>query len=171
MRVEINKSPRHSKITGNFAEALVLYWLSKHGFECALVDHTGLDIIARNPHTYELMGISVKSRSRNEGREKVQIKVDGDNFDKLAKACKAFGCHPYFAIVVDAANLISVFILPDACMRELSSYSANNAYWKMSESALERYARDDRIVKFTFTGETVNWWPIPKSLKPRRKIA
>ena len=67
--MKISKSSRHSKITGDFAERLVLYWLSKHGFECALVDHTGLDIIARNPANKELMGISVKSRSRNAGTE------------------------------------------------------------------------------------------------------
>ncbi len=30
-------------------EPLVLYWLSKYGLECALVDHTGIDIIVRNP--------------------------------------------------------------------------------------------------------------------------
>lgn len=46
--MEINKSTRHSKITGDFSESLVLYWLSKYGFECALVDHTGIDIIANN---------------------------------------------------------------------------------------------------------------------------
>ena len=63
--IDISKSSRHAKITGDFGEALVLYWLSKYGFECARVDHTGIDLIARNPHTQELMGISVKSRSRN----------------------------------------------------------------------------------------------------------
>lgn len=62
---KIAKRSRHSKITGDFAERLVLYWLSKYGFECAFVDHTGLDVIARNPHTGELMGISVKSRARS----------------------------------------------------------------------------------------------------------
>jgi Holliday junction resolvase-like predicted endonuclease len=67
--MEILKSSRHAKITGDFAEALVLYWLSKYGFECARVDHTGIDIIARNPHTQELMGISVKSRCRTKGHE------------------------------------------------------------------------------------------------------
>lgn len=117
--VEIEKSSRHSKITGNFAEALVLYWLSKHGFECALVDHTGLDIIARHRYTGRLMGISVKSRSRNAGTEDTYISIPNENFTKLTKACEAFGCEPYFAIVVDAADLISVFILDDACMREL----------------------------------------------------
>ena len=58
--IKISKSTRHSKITGDFAEGLVLYWLSKHGFECARVDHTGMDLIARNPRNKELMGISVK---------------------------------------------------------------------------------------------------------------
>jgi hypothetical protein len=61
--MNITKSSRHSKIAGDFGEALVLYWLSKHGFECARVDHTGLDLIARNPNTEEVMGISVKSRT------------------------------------------------------------------------------------------------------------
>ena len=41
--MEIIKSTRHSKITGDFAEGLVLYWLSKYGFECARIDHTRVD--------------------------------------------------------------------------------------------------------------------------------
>jgi hypothetical protein len=44
--MKINKSSGHAKITGDFGESLILYWLSKYGFECALVDHTGIDIIA-----------------------------------------------------------------------------------------------------------------------------
>jgi hypothetical protein len=64
--MKIQKSSRHSKITGDFAESLILYWLSKYGFESAKVDHTGIDLIARNTVTNEVMGISVKSRSRND---------------------------------------------------------------------------------------------------------
>ena len=94
--MKINKSTRHAKITGDFGEAFVLYWLSKYGFECALVDHTGIDIIARNPHTQEVMGISVKSRSRNEGTENDSISIPNDNFAKAEAACAAFGCVPYF---------------------------------------------------------------------------
>jgi hypothetical protein len=45
--IEMTKSSRHSKITGDFAEALIVYW---YGFECARIDHTGMDVIARNPH-------------------------------------------------------------------------------------------------------------------------
>src|ERR1041385_1796107 len=102
MLLKINKSPRHSKITGDFAEGLILYWLSKHGFECARVDHTGLDLIARNPHNAELMGISVKSRSRTAGAETNHVKNERDNIAKLTAACAAFRCKPYFAVVVDA---------------------------------------------------------------------
>ena len=81
--MEINKSTRHAKITGDFSESLILYWLSKYGFECALVDHTGIDIIARNPHTQELMGISVKSRSRNVGAESHYVSIPNKNFEKV----------------------------------------------------------------------------------------
>src|ERR1035438_1580604 len=96
----ISKSSRHPKITGNFGETLVLYWLSKHGFECASVDHTGIDLIARNPHTEEVMGISVKSRTRLHGAEGEYVKIDAEDFDKIHAACTAFNCSPYFAVVV-----------------------------------------------------------------------
>jgi hypothetical protein len=36
--MDVIKGPNHSKITGDFAEALVVYWLSKYGFECARID-------------------------------------------------------------------------------------------------------------------------------------
>ena len=77
--MDILKSSRHSKITGDFGEALVLYWLSKHGFECARVDHTGIDIIAKRPHMDEVMGISVKSRSRTPGKEKTYVRIPNDD--------------------------------------------------------------------------------------------
>ena len=63
----MEKSSRHAKIAGDFGEALVLYWLSRSGFECARVDHTGIDLIAKRPRSDELLGISVKTRSRVPG--------------------------------------------------------------------------------------------------------
>jgi hypothetical protein len=48
--MKLAKSSRHSKITGDFGESIVLYLLSRHGFECARVDHTGIDLIARRPN-------------------------------------------------------------------------------------------------------------------------
>jgi Holliday junction resolvase-like predicted endonuclease len=158
MTVEPNKSSRHSKITGDFAESLVLYWLSKYGFECANVDHTGIDIIANNPHTCEVMGISVKSRSRNAGTEGTNVSITADNFDKARAACAAFGCTPYFAVVVDAADSITCFIVSMEHLLELHPAGKRTSSWAMSKAWLERYRSDPLIMRFEFISKTTRWW-------------
>ncbi|MGQ0657939.1 MAG: hypothetical protein ACT4NU_07585 [Chromatiales bacterium] len=154
---DILKSTRHSKITGDFAEGLVLYWLSKHGFECARVDHTGMDLIARNPHTKELMGISVKSRSRNVGSEADVVRIDRDNITKLDAACKAFGCIPYFAVVVDAGTAIRCFVVTSEYLSALSA-KRKNLYWGMSAKHMAQYLADKSVIMFEFQSKTVRWW-------------
>jgi len=134
MRVE--KSPRHSKITGDFAEGLVLYWLSKYGFECARVDHTGIDLIARNSKTSEIMGISVKGRCRSTDRERQAVSIENDNFAKAQAACDAFGCVPYFAIVVDEFDVITVFILSMNKLLEVGAQGKTRVCWKMGGKLL-----------------------------------
>jgi Holliday junction resolvase-like predicted endonuclease len=158
MVMEISKSSRHSKITGDFAERLVLYWLSKYGFECSYVDHTGIDIIARNPHTKELMGISVKSRCRNIGKEETYVALPKKNFVKVEQACKAFGCIPYFAIVVDAGATMTIFILSMAHLFELHPAKQRVAGWYMRKKHLERYMADPEIQIVRFGHETLRWW-------------
>ena len=156
--MRIDKSSRHARITGDFGEALVLYWLSKHGFECAIVDHTGIDLIARNPSTDELMGISVKSRSRNPGTGKTFVRVGRDNIQKAKAACKAFGCVPYFAFVVDADDLIRVFILSMRHLLKIFPPTQTSVGWKMTPKNLARYAEDPKIMVFELRTSTLRWW-------------
>lgn len=156
--MKIQKSSRHSKITGDFAEHLILYWLSKYGFECAKVDHTGIDLIARNPITDEIMGISVKSRSRNEGKEGQYLHIANENFSKIDSACKAFGCVPYFAMVIDEETTIKVFILSQTKLLEYFPMSQNSVGWKMTKAWIERYNSDNQIIKINFNYNTNNWW-------------
>jgi Holliday junction resolvase-like predicted endonuclease len=160
MNPGISKSTRHSKITGDFGEALVLYWLSKHGFECAQVDHTGIDLIARNPHTDELMGISVKCSSREMGREEASLRIDADHFAKVAQACVAFGCVPYYAIVIDAIAFIRCFITPMEHVRALFGTGGGGANWKVRTGPghLDRLMSDPEVMIFGFQSETVRWW-------------
>jgi len=155
--MKINKSTRHAKITGDFGEALVLYWLSKYGFECARVDHTGIDIIASDPHSKEVMGISVKSRSRNEGTEDTYVSITNDNFEKAQAACNAFGCIPYFSIVVDAGNTLRGFILPMAHLLDMFPMGKTASAWKMTEPYLKQYASDPEIRSFEFQTRTIKW--------------
>lgn len=156
--MKVLKSSRHSKITGDFAESLVLYWLSKYGFECAKVDHTGIDLIARNPHTDEIMGISVKSRCRNTGKEGTYVRIGLDDLPKVDAACLAFGCVPYFAIVVDAASVITAFVLSKKRLLELFPPAQTQVGWKMSAGWLARYRGDPEIKSFRFEHRTESWW-------------
>jgi Holliday junction resolvase-like predicted endonuclease len=155
---EISKSTRHKKIAGDFGEALVLYWLSKHGFECAMVDHTGIDIIARNPRTRDLMGISVKSRTRNPNTVGDALNVHIDEYDKAQRACEAFGCQPYFALVLDHIATISVFIVSAAKLKALAPPGATYSAWKMTEAARVIYAEDPEVFAFEMACTTTRWW-------------
>ena len=156
--MKVNKSPRHSKITGDFSEGLILYWLSKYGFESALLDHTGIDLISRNPHNNELMGISVKSRSRNTGKEGQYLRISRDNFPKAENACKAFGCVPYFALVIDEGNKIYAFIISMEHLLKIHPLTKTSCGWKMTSKWIEKYRNDSNIKMFEFKYETSSWW-------------
>lgn len=156
--MKVQKSSRHSKITGDFAEHLILYWLSKYGFECARVDHTGIDLIANNPITNEVMGISVKSRSRNDGKEGQYVSIKNDQFEKVDSACKAFNCTPYFAIVVDESSYIYAFIVPKTKLLKMYPQQLTSVGWKMSKSKVEEYCADKEIITIKFNYETIQWW-------------
>ena len=162
MTVPIDKSSRHNTITGNFAESLILYWLSKHSFECSIIDHTGIDIIAKNPITNELMGISVKCRSRNEGRESSELTLGKDESDLVDKACDSFNCIPYFAFVVDVSNTIQIYILRKDKFLKMFPPRINPS-WKMSKKQIENYKNDKDIIKIELNYDIKSWWePAPK---------
>jgi hypothetical protein len=157
--VNIVKSTRHSKITGDFAEALVLYWLSRDGFECARLDHTGIDLLARNRHSKELMGISVKSRSRYRGTESDSVNLPTDGFKKAAAACEAFGCVPYYAIVVDGGEWIRMFL---TSMKHVEKVALRGSrpmrYWGMSERHISAYRTDPEIKSVELAIAQERWW-------------
>lgn len=154
----MKKSTRHSKITGDFAEALVLYWLSKHGHECARVDHTGIDLIARDPRDPNVMGISVKCRSRYDGTEKKALNLPADGFDKARRACKAFRCVPHYAIVVDGAEFIRCFVLLlDHLEQVAGGAKGGTRYWQMNERCLAEYQADPLIKGFQLQTLACSW--------------
>ena len=159
MQLSVTKTTRHAKICGNFGEVTILYWLSKYGFEFAIVDHTGIDITARNPHSpHEIMGISVKSRTRTTKTEQDSITIPNDKFEKAKAACSAFGCVPYFAIVVDAGETIRAFILSVCHLLAYFPQGKTAVYWKMTDEYLKRYAAGPGIKTFEFKTQTTRWW-------------
>ena len=156
-KMKISRSSRHPKIAGDFGEALVLYWLSKSGFECSCVDHTGIDLIARNPDTNELMGISVKSRTKSAGKEKERVKIPSDDFRKIEAACQSFGCQPYIAVVVDADSVIRVFLTSMSHVLALCPSTDAGSGWRMSDEHLEMYSSDHEIRTFELHTKKEKW--------------
>ena len=49
--------PRPTDPRKNFLEAFLFYWFSEHGFKCARVERDGIDFLARNLASEELLGL------------------------------------------------------------------------------------------------------------------
>lgn len=156
--MKLTKSSRHSKITGDFGEAIVLYLLSRHGFECARVDHTGIDLIARRPNSKEVLGISVKSRSRQTGTENSHLALPHEGFVKAKAACDAFGCTPHFALVVDAGDRIRIFLLSLRHLQKLFPGGRKVSAWQMSDAFLKKYYADPKIAIFELATSGQKWF-------------
>lgn len=156
--MKLTKSSRHSKITGDFGETILLYLLSRHGFECASIDHTGIDLIARRPNSREVLGISVKSRSRQVGTEKTHLALKHSDFLKAKAACAAFGCVPYFAIVIDGGEKIRVFLLSLRHLQKICPGGRKVSAWQMSDLHLKKYYADPNIKIFEFSAHALKWF-------------
>ncbi len=140
-------------ITGNFGEAVVLYWLSKRGFECANVDHTGIDLIARRPASEEVLGISVKCRSRTEARDEAGVNLLHANDKKIKSACHAFRCVPYIAVVVDQGSTVRGYLTTLQHARD--KYPGQS--WRMSSAMIKLYESDPLIEWFELASKGGNW--------------
>jgi hypothetical protein len=164
--ISVEKSDRHSKIAGDFFESLVLYLLSKHGFECALVDHTGIDIIARNTKGIkgkkgEYLGISVKGRTRKDGQKAGRVKVTDyeDHKGKIEKACRDFGdAKPYLAVVVDAEGEFTGVLTPLEHMEDKYMSDSKNLNFSMTKDSVEKYRKDRNVAVFNFSQGEGAWW-------------
>ena len=162
--MEIIKSSRHQKIIGNFGESLICNWLSRSGFEVILIDHTGIDIIAYNPSTNQRLGITVKSRTRNIGKEDTGVNIfsyqKGKNDrQKLLDACEAFACEPWIAVYAETSNFADVYLT------SLENY--NKKYrgkeqraidtWKMRRKNKEQYDEDPDVKYIRIKFCAANW--------------
>jgi hypothetical protein len=106
----------------------------------------------------ERMGISVKSRTRTAGAENEFVRLPADDFTKIEEACSAFGCQPYFAVVVDAAKTIHFFIISAAHALQLYPRTAAGSGWRMSPVRLAGYARAPEVMTFELRIKEGRWW-------------
>ena len=139
--MKIDKSSRHSKIAGDFGETLFLYWLSKIGYEIALVDHTGIDLIAFEKNTKRRIGISVKTRTRISGTENEGLYVKNTDIDKIKNACIYFACQPYFGIVLDRVNTIDAILVSMDDIIKINGVGKTYLNIKVTEKYMAKYKK------------------------------
>lgn len=143
------KSSRHSKIIGDTGELLICNWLSRYGFEVAVVDHTGIDIVAYHSKSGRRLGITVKSRARNAPNSKGQIhifhKTEGDDRLKVEEACKAFACDPWIGIYVESE--IDAHIYLTSLVNYDKKYKRENVWqsWHMDDKSQDEYVKDTKV--------------------------
>lgn len=158
----IQKSSRHQNIIGKFGEWLICNWLSRSNFEVALVDQTGMDIIAYNNKTKERLGISVKSRTRTSGKEKEPVNIFSNkknDRDKLIKACNAFNCDPWIAIYVETGEKADIYLTSLTNYEE--KYRIKNKAtddWKMTQNHINGYNDDPKVKHIEITFKFKKWW-------------
>jgi len=162
--VEIIKGSRHQKIIGDFGENLICNWLSRSGFEVAPVDHTGIDIVAYNPLTEQRLGITVKSRTRDSGKEENSVNIFSyqrakSDRQKLLEACEAFACEPWIAIYVETSEYADVYL---TSLRTFDDqYRSERARaidtWKMTEKYRERYKENPNVKHIRIEFHATNW--------------
>lgn len=164
--MKIIKSSRHQKIIGNLGESIICNWLSRSGFEVTIVDHTGIDIVAYNPSTKERLGITVKARTRSEGKEKENVhifsyrKIKNDR-QKLLSVCKAFACEPWIGIYVETSHTADIYLtsLKNYDKKYRGKEGRKFDDWKMGEKYTKRYKKDPNVkhIKIEFDDSDWNW--------------
>jgi len=164
----IHKSTRHPKIIGDLGEMLLSNWLSRSGFEVAVVGHTGIDLIPYNPKTGERLGITVKSRTRTRGQESVSVTVFKDKSErtKLFAACKYFGCQPWVAVYVEVENSADLYLTPlQHYEQKLRGGKQKNLFdWSMSLERKKQYGYDPLVKHVRINFDHTRWMTTQKVL-------
>jgi Holliday junction resolvase len=162
--MKISKSSRHQKIIGNFGEQLICNMLSRTGFEVTIVDHTGIDIIAYNPKTKRRFGITVKSRTRNIGKEKTKVNIFSyqkrkNDRQKLLNACNAFSCEPWIAVYVETSEFADVYLTSLKNYDDKYRGRVGKAIddWGMGTKNKEGYERDHNVKHIRIEFHATNW--------------
>lgn len=114
----LHSNSRAPKFLGDFGEGLVTYTLIRQGFEVAVVDHVGADLIAqRDEHR---IAVSVKTRLYRAASVETQgTVIETAHLEKLEHFARRFDLAPVFAHAVCLADdrTIHLFMMHVADIR------------------------------------------------------
>lgn len=157
--MEITKGKRHTRVIGEFGENIICNWLSRSGFEVAVIDHVGIDIIACSRSGAQKLGITVKSRTRNAGKERTSASLFRGEKDRgnLKEACQAFGCEPWIGVYIETENCADIYLTSLEHYDEAYRGNGNIDSWKMGEKEKRRYDDDAEVHHIGIDFKVGNW--------------
>jgi Holliday junction resolvase len=99
----MSKFSRAPKQIGDFGEDFVAYVLIRKGYEVAVVDHIGADLIAQRGK--ERIAVSVKTRMyKKKSGETRGFPITKDHIEKLKDFSERFGLKPVIAHLVSIVD-------------------------------------------------------------------
>ena len=152
----VENSSRHSKITQDFAEAAVFYWLSKCGFKCSKVDQKGIAIIAKKPNMKERFGVLVKIGNGETNRELVSISER--ELKKVKIDCTALKCIPCIAVLIEQKEETWILMSTLKHLSEMQPYGTATVAWKMTQAGMMQYLSDNEILAVELNHKVWTCW-------------
>jgi hypothetical protein len=128
------------------------------------LDHTGLDVIAYNPKTERRLGITVKSRTRNVGKETEHVNIMSyrqgkEDRKKLLDACQTFASEPWIAIYVETHDYADLFLTSLENYDKKYAGKEGRVYdtWNMSPKHLAIYESDKEVKHIRANFDRKRW--------------
>lgn len=150
--------PNRAQTVGRFGEHLVSYWLARSGYEVAIIDYTGIDVIARDPESKNLLGITVKTRLRTKGKATSVALFKGNDRDKVNVVCKAFNCQPWLAVYVECEDTADLYL---TSLKHYDKHYRRKGLkkeaWYMTADDRRKYNRDQFVKHVAITFDHLGW--------------
>jgi hypothetical protein len=84
------------------------------------------------------------------------------DYQKVERACEAFRCKPYYAIVADTGDRIRIFLLSKEHFMVVAKQGKGTVHWGMSKKYIDQYRNDPAIKCVELTISVGCWWNEPR---------
>jgi hypothetical protein len=146
--------PRPTDPRRDFLEGFLFYWFSEHGFKCAKVERNGIDFLARNLATKELLGIAIRSANPTEDR----VVVSRENLDDARASCAGFDAVPWFAFAAVGAGSTLFFVTGAERLLDMFAAGMDAVEWSLGPEAQLGYRADPTVMSIEVNHKAWRWW-------------
>ena len=151
-------NPQHSKITQDFAEAAVFYWLSKCGFNCLRVDHKVIAIIAKKPDIKGRFGVLVKIGNGKVETDRELVSVTERELKRVKTDCSALKCIPCIAVLMEQKEETWILMSTLKHLSEIQPSGTATVAWKMTQAGMMQYLSDNEILAVELNHKVWTCW-------------